>query len=509
MATNLRLTDLGRNAILDDENVGTKAVQITKLALGASSGTGGADDDGRTTLRDQRDIVAATGSASVAGQIAVRAEFNSANAYAATEMGLFARIGAAGAEFLFAYWTDDGTVFINKPASLRTIVATTIALVRSAAAVEVTLTPEVNVGTVAAFLDLTDSPGSYVNAAKRKVVVKADGTGVEFKEGLLDHEAADDAETRAGALRTKAVTPAGLKAVVDDLVNGAPGALDTLHELAEALGDDPNFSATIMALVTARLTQDEVDARIRAIGGIGSLAFFSLSADVGAPGAWGQVLGGDVGPVAADDVIGLLVSAGGYGPISATTPRLRLTRGSTELTESFGRITTNRHWTRLLVLDKPGAAQSVRYSLEAIAAAQLDAVESGSSLAVLRMPSSVVADILTARQSLTDSAEILSVTITPPSATAKIQLRTYLPYASGTEDGAHRLLRGGVAIASGNLLSGKVAGTLADSFMDWVDAPATTNAVTYSIDFVERTGAPATAEHEIGRGAYLMASPLF
>ena len=264
MATNLRLTDLGRNAILDDENVGTKAVRITKMALGAGSGTGGGDDDGRTTLRDQRDIVAATGSASVAGQIAVRGEFTSANAYAATEMGLFARIGAAGAEFLFAYWTDDGTVFINKPASLRIIVATTIALVRSAAAVEVTLAPEIAVGTVAALLDLTDSPNSYVNAAKKKVVVKEDGTGVEFAAGLLDHEAADDAETRAGALRTKAVTPAGLKAVVDDLLNGAPGALDTLNELADALGDDPNFSVTVMALINARLTQDQVDARIDA-----------------------------------------------------------------------------------------------------------------------------------------------------------------------------------------------------------------------------------------------------
>ena len=35
-------------------------------------------------------------------------------------------------------------------------------------------------------------------------------------------------------------------AVVDALVNGAPEALDTLNELSKALGDDPNFSATIL-----------------------------------------------------------------------------------------------------------------------------------------------------------------------------------------------------------------------------------------------------------------------
>lgn len=34
--------------------------------------------------------------------------------------------------------------------------------------------------------------------------------------------------------------------VVSDLVNGAPNALDTLQELASALGNDPNFSTTIL-----------------------------------------------------------------------------------------------------------------------------------------------------------------------------------------------------------------------------------------------------------------------
>lgn len=34
--------------------------------------------------------------------------------------------------------------------------------------------------------------------------------------------------------------------VVSDLVNGAPTALDTLQELATALGNDPNFATTIL-----------------------------------------------------------------------------------------------------------------------------------------------------------------------------------------------------------------------------------------------------------------------
>lgn len=38
---------------------------------------------------------------------------------------------------------------------------------------------------------------------------------------------------------------------VDALVETAPEALDTLKELAQALGDDPNFAATVLAKLTA------------------------------------------------------------------------------------------------------------------------------------------------------------------------------------------------------------------------------------------------------------------
>ena len=189
MATNLRLTTAGRTAILDDDNTGTAAVTITKLALGAGSGTGGAADDARTTLRDQRDIVAVSGASDeAAGQIAVLAEFDSAGSYAATELGLFAKIGRDGAEFLFAYWTDGGTAFINKPANLRTFVAATVSIVNSEADVKVTVSAKVTLGTVGALTDLTDAPSSYVNAARRKVAVNAAGNAVEFVSGLLPSE---------------------------------------------------------------------------------------------------------------------------------------------------------------------------------------------------------------------------------------------------------------------------------------------------------------------------------
>lgn len=48
--------------------------------------------------------------------------------------------------------------------------------------------------------------------------------------------------------------------VVSDLVNGAPDALDTLQELAGALGDDPNFATTILNKIGEK--ESKTDAQI-------------------------------------------------------------------------------------------------------------------------------------------------------------------------------------------------------------------------------------------------------
>lgn len=41
-----------------------------------------------------------------------------------------------------------------------------------------------------------------------------------------------------------------LQQTLQDITNGAPGAMDTLNELAAALGDDPNFAATVLAEIS-------------------------------------------------------------------------------------------------------------------------------------------------------------------------------------------------------------------------------------------------------------------
>lgn len=46
---------------------------------------------------------------------------------------------------------------------------------------------------------------------------------------------------------------ADITAAVAAVVDASPGALDTLNELAAALGDDPNFSATVLTALSERV----------------------------------------------------------------------------------------------------------------------------------------------------------------------------------------------------------------------------------------------------------------
>ncbi|OUV98666.1 MAG: hypothetical protein CBD16_09775 [Betaproteobacteria bacterium TMED156] len=51
----------------------------------------------------------------------------------------------------------------------------------------------------------------------------------------------------------------------DDVINGAPAALDTLNELAAALGDDANYASTITTALAAKASIVYVDAQIAGI----------------------------------------------------------------------------------------------------------------------------------------------------------------------------------------------------------------------------------------------------
>lgn len=93
-------------------------------------------------------------------------------------------------------------------------------------------------------------------------------------------ELATVAEATAGTDSVRAVTPAGLKAAIDAVKTailgaGVPAALDTLDELAAALGDDANFASTV---TTALAGKQPLDADLTSIAAQGSAANKALYA---------------------------------------------------------------------------------------------------------------------------------------------------------------------------------------------------------------------------------------
>lgn len=92
-------------------------------------------------------------------------------------------------------------------------------------------------------------------------------TASESAPGIV--ELATVGEATTGTDTARAVTPAGVAAAVNALIAGAPGALNTLDELAAALGDDANFAATI---TTSLAGKQPIDADLTAIAALVSAA---------------------------------------------------------------------------------------------------------------------------------------------------------------------------------------------------------------------------------------------
>ncbi|MDF3162843.1 phage tail protein [Pseudomonas proteolytica] len=76
--------------------------------------------------------------------------------------------------------------------------------------------------------------------------LKANKTEVDTALAAKANKATTLAGYEIGDAFTKAQANAAIAAAIAGLVNSAPGALDTLKELSDALGGDPNFATTVL-----------------------------------------------------------------------------------------------------------------------------------------------------------------------------------------------------------------------------------------------------------------------
>ena len=83
-------------------------------------------------------------------------------------------------------------------------------------------------------------------------------TQVDTSLALKADQATTYSLSHADSLLVTKVNPADITSAVNSLVDAAPGALNTLNELAAALGDDPNFDTTITNQIGAKANDDDV-----------------------------------------------------------------------------------------------------------------------------------------------------------------------------------------------------------------------------------------------------------
>ena len=82
-------------------------------------------------------------------------------------------------------------------------------------------------------------------------------------KGLADSAAGggaaiDDVTPSSSTVYSSTKTEAEISAAVSALVDTAPGTLDTLNELAAALGDDPDFATTTTTLIGTKANDADV-----------------------------------------------------------------------------------------------------------------------------------------------------------------------------------------------------------------------------------------------------------
>jgi hypothetical protein len=116
-----------------------------------------------------------------------------------------------------------------------------------------TITVAVDTSTIQARVaNVSDTEIGYLDGVTSAIQTQFTGKAPVYSPTFTGTPEAPTATV--GTNTTQIATTAFVKSEVDALINGAPGALNTLDELAAALGDDANYASTITTALSGKLS---------------------------------------------------------------------------------------------------------------------------------------------------------------------------------------------------------------------------------------------------------------
>ncbi|MEB6222826.1 phage tail protein [Pantoea anthophila] len=246
------LTNQGAAKLANAAALGTK-VNITSMGVGDGGGTLPAPDAAQTKLIGEKrraqlnslTVDAANSSQIIAEQIIPESE----GGFWIREIGLYdadgVLIAVANCPETYKPQLAEG--------SGRTQTVRMILIVNSTAAVTLKIDPSVVLATRQYVDNATIEVKAYADDLMAKHIAAADPhKQYAPKESPVFTGTPKAPTPAAGNSSTLLATTAFVQAAIAQLVASSPEALDTLNELAAALGNDPNFATTMMNQLAAR-----------------------------------------------------------------------------------------------------------------------------------------------------------------------------------------------------------------------------------------------------------------
>ena len=247
------LTNQGAAKLANAAALGTK-IQITEMAVGDGNGSLPTPDASQTRLVNEKrraalnslSVDAVNSSQIIAEQVIPENE----GGFWIREIGLF---DADGDMVAVANCAETYKPQLQE-GSGRTQTIRMILIVNSTAAVTLKIDPSVVLATRKYVDDKVIEVRAYADGLMEKHLAAADPHSQYAPKASPTFTGTPKAPTpAAGNNTTQLATTAFVQAALAALTGAAPAALDTLKELADALGNDPHFSATVLNQLAGKM----------------------------------------------------------------------------------------------------------------------------------------------------------------------------------------------------------------------------------------------------------------